>query len=315
MNEKFKSLILEATGASSFSDKETIQKLWSGYGEIKRIELTNAPVNSLIIKHVQLAKNKIHPRGWNSDLGHQRKLKSYEVETNWYQSYSSDCAARIPKCLAVETVNDEVLMILEDLDEAGYYLRKQNLSWEEISSCLKWLAQFHASFLGRHPEGLWEVGTYWHLETRPQELEVLQDQKLKKAAALIDEKLNSCNYKTFVHGDAKLANFCFAPDGKVAGVDFQYVGGGCGMKDLAYFIGSCLSERECEELEDQILNTYFEYLQNELPQRNEELETEWRTMYRIAWADFHRFIKGWSPGHWKINSYSERITSEVIDKL
>jgi len=315
MNEKFKSAILYASGASAFTDKETIQNLWSGYGKIKRIELKSAPAKSLVIKHVQLSHNKTHPRGWNSDIGHQRKLKSYEVETKWYQTYSNDCAARIPKCLAVETLNDEVLMVLEDLDDAGYYLRKQSLSWEEICSCLKWLAQFHVSFLGRHPEGLWEVGTYWHLDTRPQELEVLQDQKLKEAAALIDEKLNSCKYKTFVHGDAKLANFCFAPEGAVAGVDFQYVGGGCGMKDLAYFIGSCLSERECEQLEDQILNTYFEYLQNELHQRNEELESEWRSMYRVAWADFHRFIKGWSPGHWKINSYSERVSSEVIDKL
>ena len=46
-----------------------------------------------------------------------------------------------------------------------------------------------------------------------------------------------------------------------------------------------------------------------------ELENEWRYMYPIAWADFHRFLKGWSPGHWKINSYSERITREVIDRL
>jgi thiamine kinase-like enzyme len=67
---------------------------------------------------------------------------------------------------------------------------------------------------------------------------------LKEAAPVIDEKLNTCAYKTFVHGDAKLANFCFAPDGQVAGVDFQYVGGGCGMKDVAYFIGSCLNEKD-----------------------------------------------------------------------
>jgi len=40
-----------------------------------------------------------------------------------------------------------------------------------------------------------------------------------------------------VHGDAKLANFCFSRDGKkVAAVDFQYVDGGCGMKDLSRII-------------------------------------------------------------------------------
>ena len=181
--------------------------------------------------------------------------------------------------------------------------------------CLAWLAQFHASYLGKVPDGLWEVGTYWHLATRPQELAALDDQSLSAAAPAIDEKLNACAHKTFVHGDAKLANFCFAKDGQVAGVDFQYVGGGCGMKDVAYFVGSCLDESACERLEAQILDTYFAHLQSELKERNDALEAEWRSLYRVAWADFHRFLKGWSPGHWKLNSYSERVTAEVINTL
>ena len=315
MNEHFKSIILKSTGASSMIEKEVIQELWSGYGKIIRVELKNASVGSVVVKHVQLPTRNNHPRGWNTDIGHQRKLKSYEVESMWYDAYSEDSAARLPQCMALEKQGDEVLIVLEDLDEAGYPLRQRTLSWEGIASCLSWLAQFHASYLGRNPDGLWEVGSYWHLETRPQELAVLEDQRLREAAPLIDAKLNNCKYKTFVHGDSKLANFCFANDGQVAGVDFQYVGGGCGMKDVAYFIGSCLNENECERLEGKILDTYFEYLQNEMKERNEALEEEWRSLYRVAWADFHRFLKGWSPGHWKINSYSERVTAEVINSL
>lgn len=315
MNEYFRSTILQSTGASSLFEKETIQDLWSGYGKIMRVGLENASVDSVVIKHVQMPTNTNHPRGWNTDIGHRRKVRSYQVETTWYEHYSKESAARLPECLAIETKDDEVLMVMEDLDEAGYPLRKRSVTWEEITACLAWLAQFHASYLGKTPEGLWEVGTYWHLETRPQELALLEDQKLKEAASVIDEKLNTCEYKTFVHGDAKLANFCFAEDGQVAGLDFQYVGGGCGIKDVAYFVGSCLNESECERLEAQILNTYFEFLQSALMQRNVALETEWRSLYRVAWADFHRFLKGWSPGHWKINSYSERITAEVINNL
>lgn len=315
MKEDFKSIILQSTGASSLVEEEMIQQLWSGYGKILRIGLQDAPVRSVVVKHVQLPTYKNHPRGWNTDIGHQRKLKSYQVETHWYKNHSQKSAARLPQCLAIESQNDEVLMVLEDLDEAGYPFRNRGLDWEEIASCLEWLAQFHASYLGQEPEGLWEVGTYWHLDTRPQELEVLSDQRLKEAAPFIDEKLNSCQYKSFVHGDAKLANFCFGKRGEVAGVDFQYVGGGCGMKDLAYFIGSCLSDRECERLEAKILDTYFEHFQSQLPEKNEALEKEWRSLYRVAWADFHRFLKGWSPGHWKINTYSERVTAEVINQL
>ena len=315
MNEYFRSIILQSTGASSLFEKETIQELWSGYGKIMRIGLENASVDSVVVKHVQMPIYKNHPRGWNTDIGHRRKVKSYQVETAWYDKYSEKSAARLPQCLAVETKDEEVLMVLEDLNEAGYPLRKNALTWEEIAGCLAWLAKFHASYLGKIPEGLWEVGTYWHLATRPQELAVLDDLRLKEAAPVIDEKLNTCEYKTFVHGDAKLANFCFAKDGEVAALDFQYVGGGCGMKDVVYFIGSCLNEGECERLEAKILDTYFERLQSEMKERNEALETEWRSLYRVAWADFHRFLKGWSPGHWKINSYSQRITAEVINNL
>ncbi len=315
MNVTFRSTILEKTGASSLIEKEMIQELWSGYGEIIRVGLVGASINCVIVKHVQLSDKINHPRGWNTNIGHQRKLKSYQVETEWYDRYSKNSKARLPYCLAIDKQGDDVLILLEDLDDAGFPLRKRSLNWEGISVCLKWLAQFHASYLGEKPEALWEVGTYWHLETRPQELEVLSDQKLKEAAPLIDEKLNNCAFKTFVHGDAKLANFCFGKDGEVAAVDFQYVGGGCGMKDVAYFIGSCLNESECERLEDQILDTYFDYLQNELDKKNEALEKEWRSLYRVAWADFHRFLKGWSPGHWKINTYSERVTQEVINSL
>ncbi len=315
MNEYFKSVIIQKTGATSLFEKEIIQELWSGYGKIIRVGLENGSVESVVIKYVQLPINKNHPRGWNNDIGHQRKVKSYQVESVWYQNYSKNNIARLPQCLAIETLDDEVLIVLEDLDIAGYHLRKTTVTWEEISSCLEWLAQFHASYMDKTPNGLWDVGTYWHLKTRPGELSVLDDQKLKEAAPFIDKRLNDCNYKTFVHGDAKLANFCFANNGQVAGLDFQYVGGGCGMKDVAYFIGSCLNETECERLEEKILDTYFNFLQNILQERNEALEKEWRYLYRVAWADFHRFLKGWSPVHWKINSYSERVTAEVINSL
>ncbi|MBC3759809.1 DUF1679 domain-containing protein [Hyunsoonleella sp. SJ7] len=315
MNNHFKSIILQSTGASSLVEKEVIQELWSGYGKIIRVALQNTDLESAVVKHVQLPRNNNHPRGWHTNIGHQRKLKSYEVEADWYKQYSKNSMARLPKCFAIESKDDEVLIVLEDLDNAGFQLRKHNVNWQNIDTCLEWLAQFHASYLGKEPNKLWDVGTYWHLDTRPQELEVLEDIELKNAATSIDKKLNSCTFKTVVHGDAKLANFCFSENGEVAGVDFQYVGGGCGMKDVAYFVGSCLNESDCERLELKILDTYFSHLHMALSEKNEALENEWRLLYRVAWADFHRFLKGWSPGHWKINSYSERITSEVIKNL
>lgn len=35
----------------------------------------------------------------------------------------------------------------------------------------------------------------------------------------------------------------------------------------------------------------------------------------VAWTDFFRFLQGWSPGHWKIHRYSERLARKVLDQL
>jgi aminoglycoside phosphotransferase (APT) family kinase protein len=174
--------------------------------------------------------------------------------------------------------------------------------------------------MGTDTEGLWDAGTYWHLATRPDELAALDDAELKSEAARIDRILSAAPFPTLVHGDAKLANFCFATDERVAAVDFQYVGGGCGMKDVAYFIGSCLDEEDCEALEDQLLAIYFDALRQALARYSVDsdaaaVEAAWRPLYRLAWTDFHRFFKGWSPGHWKIHGYSERLAREVIADL
>ena len=323
MHENFQQIIKQATGASDITLVEVIQELWSGYGAILRYELSGAERRWVVVKHVHFPEQRAHPRGWNTDRSHLRKLRSYAVETAWYAEWSVRCSAacRVPQCLALETRGDETLIVMEDLDDAGFLARRETAGKREMTACLHWLANFHATFLGVEPEGLWPQGTYWHLETRPDELEALNDLSLKQAAVTIDQLLQNSPYQTLVHGDAKLANFCFSANGeKVAAVDFQYVGGGCGMKDVAYFIGSCLSERDCERDENWLLDCYFSALRQALARLQpmidvNAVEANWREMFPLAWTDFHRFLKGWSPGHWKLNAYSEKIARAVVQSL
>ncbi|MEM1294126.1 MAG: phosphotransferase [Verrucomicrobiota bacterium] len=319
----FRSLILEKTGASEVEVEAVIQELWSGYGHILRLALQGGQFTSLIAKHVRIPGEKKHPRGWTTDLSHQRKVRSYEVESEWYRRWNAklDAQCRIPGFIASACEDDSVFLLLEDLDAAGFPLRKSVVGEREIEHCLDWLAEFHAIFLGMEPEGLWKTGTYWHLETRPDELAALEDFALRSAAPEIDRKLSAAKYQTFVHGDAKLANFCFADKSdRVAAVDFQYVGGGCGIKDVAYFMGSCLDESACEARETLILDYYFNRLGKAIKRRQPDqdvkaVEEEWRELFPLAWADFHRFLKGWCPGHWKINSYSEQVVRKVLQSL
>ena len=323
MHKDFPAIIKQATGASGIELIEVIQELWSGYGTIRRYQLIGAERERVVVKHVHIDDQIGHPRGWNTDRSHLRKLHSYKVESAWYAEWSARCDTNcaVPHCLALETRGDETLMVLEDLDENGFPERVESAGETEILACLRWLANFHATFMGCQPAGLWEQGTYWHLDTRPDELEALTDLPLQRAAAEIDRRLRAACYQSLVHGDAKLANFCFSTTGEqVAAVDFQYVGGGCGMKDVAYFIGSCLMEEDCERLETQLLDYYFNALKEALARLQPSVdaanvEDEWRNLFPLAWTDFHRFLKGWSPGHWKLNAYSERMAQTVVDAL
>jgi len=323
MQAQFKTTILNATGATDLFEIEVIQSLWSGYGKIVRYGLTHSTMASVVVKQVHWPQQTQHPRGWNTDLSHRRKIKSYQVESAWYAQWGSRCddRCRIPRCLALQPQGDDVLMVLEDLNAAGYPVSHTQVSTAQIHTCLSWLANFHATFMHVQATDLWAVGTYWHLDTRPDEWAALDDIALKQAAGQIDQKLRDSPFQTLVHGDAKLANFCFSDDGQqVAAVDFQYVGGGCGMKDVAYFIGSCVSESACEASEAECLAVYFSALKQALGRHNQPvdvvaLEQDWRSLYPVAWTDFHRFLKGWSPGHWKINAYSERVARGVLAQL
>lgn len=323
MEEQIKQTILNVTGSRQIVKTELIQGLWSGYGKILRCKLEGGSVDSVVIKHVQLPASVNHPRGWNTNISHERKRRSYQVEIKWYLGLAKQCAkgSKIPELYHFHTDGEELLMILEDLNESGYPLRKSSVNLSEIKACLEWLAQFHACYMQMYDEDLWKVGSYWHLATRPDELGAMLDKELQSAAPRIDQTLNQAKYQTIIHGDAKLANFCFSKNSKnVAAVDFQYVGHGCGMKDVAYFLSSCLEENELQKTESTLLAFYFDVLSSSLQKRESDvnfskLKEEWSTLYAYAWSDFYRFLDGWSPGHWKMNSYSKSMKNKVLKSL
>lgn len=322
MNPDLKNYLLKTTDAADCKEVEVIQSLWSGYGKISRYALTGSAIDSVVVKHIALNGVNEHPRGWNTDVGHLRKARSYEVEIYWYEHWNRQCTAssRTANFIGAMTEGEEQWIILEDLD-ARFPVRKQHLELPEVKTCLRWLANFHGTFLGQTPDGLWETGTYWHLATRPEEFGKIGYEPLKRTAHQIDELLNGCTYQTIVHGDAKLANFCFAADGtSVAAVDFQYVGGGCGMKDVTYFLGSCLSSNQCEIHAPALLDLYFAELEKTIrisePEIDfKELEQEWRAMYPLAWTDFTRFLLGWLPAHDKVNDYGLKLMGSVLSEL
>jgi aminoglycoside phosphotransferase (APT) family kinase protein len=298
-----------------------LQSLWGGYGAIYRYHPADEK-RPLIVKYVSPKGVRSHPRGWASDRGHERKLKSYDVELSWYQSAAQLCRSRcrVAEPRYLEKTDNGWLFLLEDLDDAGFSARRSRLNRAEMRACLSWLAEFHALHLERDPEGLWDPGTYWHLATRPDELLVMQHERLKSVAHAIDATLNGARFRTWVHGDAKVENFCFSEGAEVAAVDFQYVGGGVGVQDVAYFLSSCLDEQQCLKEADTWLEEYFQLLQAALRSSRPDVEAseviaEWRRLYPYAWADFTRFLLGWAPTHFKLHGYSKKLTEVVLQEL
>ncbi|WP_166424192.1 phosphotransferase [Paraglaciecola sp. 20A4] len=325
---------------------QTLQKLWSNYGEIARYYSPKCDKN-IIVKHIKPPSKVNHPRGWHSDVGHQRKVDSYRIEADFYQYYAVFCYddCYVPDYIALikDTVHTEQqTLLMEDLTSSGFCLTFHTASDEQVKIVLHWLAHFHGRFLQMTTPELWPVGSYWYLTTRQAEYNAMPAGLLKDSAQQIDKALGSARFKTLLHGDAKLANFCFSDDGRVAAVDFQYVGRGAGIKDVMYFLGSCLAEQQLWAKHDEYIDYYFAQLKNVLLQGNvtktgednvnadngskhaieapepdntvwiDELEQEWRTLLPLAWADFNRFLQGWSPGHVKINDFMQAQTTLAL---
>jgi hypothetical protein len=308
--------VRRASSADSVALGERLASLWGGYGELWRAELTTAAgTTPVIVKHV-------HPPAGVDGRSHRRKLRSYAVELAFYRRYAERCLAppscRVPRPLGLLGEAGSWLFVLEDLDASGFGQRRSRAEPRDIAATLSWLAAFHARFLGTVPEGLWKVGSYWQLGTRPDELAAMRHAALRDAAPRIDARLNGARFKTLVHGDAKLENVCFAASREaVALVDFQYVGAGVGVKDVAYFLSSCLAPNDCQAAVPGHLDAYFRELRAQLrsggaPLDVTALEREWRELFPLAWVDFYRFLLGWAPGQFDRDPYSELLTSQVL---
>ncbi len=92
------------------------------------------------------------------------------------------------------------------------------------------------------------------------------------------------------------------------------------MKDVAYFLGSCLSDESCASRHGVLLDIYFARLRASLisgafADALDELESEWRRLFPVAWADFHRFLLGWCPTHSKLTRFSSSMVDQTLESL
>jgi hypothetical protein len=200
-------------------------------------------------------------------------------------------------------------LLLEDLNTAGFYAIRPPTA-EHVRGGLAWLSCFHSRFLERRPPGLWEQGSYWHFDTRQEEWQRMPAGPLKDHARAFDQRLKGARYQTLLHGDAKPANFCWSAEGQASAVDFQYVGPGCGIRDVAYFLDCCLGDSASESTVSEWLELYFKNLRRALKEdghegRASDLEAEWRSLFPVALSDFCRWEQGWGRP-FALSPYAQR---------
>lgn len=305
------SWVLTQTGAGGLGQATLLQNLWGGYGELWRLSLRNGPASSVILKRV------LPPGMGQQTESDRRKRRSYQVEQAWYREGARHChqGCRVARCLAAQEWPSGSLLLLEDLANAGFHPARPPGA-VQVRAGLCWLANFHSRFLNLCPQGLWEQGTYWHLATRRQEWERMPPGALRENATALDLRLRQARFQTLLHGDAKPSNFCWGAGQEAAAVDFQYVGPGCGIRDVAYFLDCCLDESGCQRQAEAYLSFYFDQL-GQAMERDEQahlhgvLEREWRELFAVAWSDFQRFYQGWGrPG--PLGEYSRELLSRAL---
>ncbi len=293
---------------------EILTSLWSGCGQIVKCQLDE---QACVIKAIKVPDHINHPKIKQSNFALNRKRDSYHVEYAFYKQFSHKLPKQAAAIECIKAINkgDEFALVFKDFSKQGY----SQATTENIKAILKWLAHFHAFHLNAFHlnafhlnakfDGLWQQGSYWHLDTRPDEFHNLPEKSdIKKAASLLNSALKQCDYKTLIHGDAKLANFAANSQGHILGYDFQYVGAGVGVIDVMYFMTSCMDDSELHKHAQSYLDYYFSQLKQALsdyqPHINaDDVVTQWAHLWSVAWADFYRFLLGWSPEHKKVNSY------------
>lgn len=336
-----------------------IQSLWADYGTISELELEvegaeeegekkRKETTTVIVKRVK------PPRGDSGDIGHQRKLDSYVCEAAFYQhcarrTIEGGAAIAEPLLISTSESSDEkksfsLTLVLSDLRPTHPYFARGGLKPEQLQASLRWLARFHAVWWGCRGENESDnknndddypilpkeladrEGTFWHLDTRPEEWAAIPGDgggflsNLKREAkGIADElKAEAKEFSTLNHGDAKAANFCWSSSPtSAAAYDFQYVGRGVGARDVAYLLSSAGSS--CDEQLESSLDFYFGRLQEDLRSLGKISEAEKYTReilmyhFRLSTADFVRFMAGW--GTWGGGAArAEGIAREVVEE-
>lgn len=186
---------------------------------------------------------------------------TYVKEVSWYRELAAESGVAAPLCHHAEIADNDVdfVLILSDLAPARQGDQLAGLGLDGLVPCIDAAAGLHAllwndprldtlPWLARdNGEVIRALFPQLYAGFRERYAERLDPEVLDLGAGIV-ERLDAylgrqTAARTIVHGDLRIDNILFAPDGESCWlVDWQTLGRGSGAADLAYLIGTSIAD-------------------------------------------------------------------------
>ncbi|MBO9696056.1 MAG: aminoglycoside phosphotransferase family protein [Sphingopyxis sp.] len=186
---------------------------------------------------------------------------TYFKEVSWYRELAAGSDVSAPLCHHAEIAGDDVdfVLILSDLAPAEQGDQLAGLGLAGLVPCIEAAAALHAllwndpqldtlPWLARdNGDVIRALFPQLYAGFRERYAERLDPEVLDLGAGIarrLDAYLaRQTAARTIVHGDLRIDNILFAPDGKSCWlVDWQTLGRGSGATDLAYLVGTSIAD-------------------------------------------------------------------------
>ncbi|MBE1528819.1 hypothetical protein GGC65_003275 [Sphingopyxis sp. OAS728] len=186
---------------------------------------------------------------------------TYVKEVSWYRELAAGSGVSAPLCHHAEIAEDDVdfILILSDLAPAGQGDQLAGLGLAGLVPCIEAAAGLHAllwndprldalPWLARdNGDVIRALFPQLYVGFRERYAERLDPEVLDLGAGIV-ERIDAylsrqTAARTIVHGDLRIDNILFAPDGESCWlVDWQTLGRGSGATDLAYLVGTSIAD-------------------------------------------------------------------------
>ncbi|WP_428630780.1 phosphotransferase family protein [Sphingopyxis sp.] len=186
---------------------------------------------------------------------------TYVKEVSWYRELAAASGVAAPQCHHYAIADDEVdfILILSDLAPARQGDQLAGIGLTGLVPCIEAAAKLHAHlwndpqlaqipWLARDNGDLIRaVFPQLYLGFRERYATRLAPELLEVGAGIVDRLdaylAREPSVRTIVHGDLRIDNIMFTPDGAACWlVDWQTLGRGSGAADLAYLVGTSIAD-------------------------------------------------------------------------